>query len=149
MPLETALHYRHGLEKKLYPDQAALAAGLGLNKSTVGRTLAILNLPDILLDKVADRRAISAAQASKFMTHWDNEASRPVMQACLSSLTPAIAATTFKAVFAAVEPPELKNELPTIEGAAIGTLRSTKAGLKIELSIAADAVELEDVVDRG
>ncbi len=146
VPLETAHFYKQALTTKIYKDQAALADALSLNKSNVGRTLTILDLPTKLLDLVTDPRAISARQASTFMTYWNDAAAKPVMQACLASLQPANAARTFKAVFDAVQPPTSDNDLQTIEGAVIGTLRSTRAGVKIELGTAADAVELEVIV---
>ncbi|WP_185965171.1 ParB/RepB/Spo0J family partition protein [Glacieibacterium frigidum] len=146
VPIESARFYKHALQAGTYRDQTTLADALGLHKATVGRTLAILDLPHEVLNKVVDPRAISAAQASKFMTHWNDETSQLVMEACLASLKPANAAATFKAVFASVDQTKSRNELQTIDGAIIGTLRSTKAGLKIELNPAADAVELDDIV---
>lgn len=53
-----------------YGSEAELAKALGLNKSTVNRTLDILRLPDDLTALIENEHAISITQASGFMANW-------------------------------------------------------------------------------
>src|SRR5690606_11331376 len=71
--LEKARFY-HGAIERFYHAENVLAEALGLNKSTVNRTLAILKLPTNLFGIIEDPHKISAKQASEFMSDWTEPA---------------------------------------------------------------------------
>lgn len=134
----------------IYPTEQDLAAALGLNKSTVNRTLAVVRLPAEVMGLIKDRHAISAAQASEFLGDWNKPALRETLIETIADLAaqgPASAAAIFKALRESVEPPE-KAECADIvhDGIGLGSLRRGKGGVAIKLLPTASEVALKPLV---
>lgn len=135
-PIEQARFYRQAIDN-VYGTDAALGKALGLDKSNIGRTLTILDLPDVLLELIADPRQISARQAVQFMQSWKE----PILQRTLAFAigtfadAPASASKVMKAMADAIAPPTVPGvEMITLDGEELGTVRRTKSGkLRIDL----------------
>lgn len=110
----------------IYPTEAALAEALGLDKSTVNRTLAITRLPPAVLNLIKDRHGISAAQASAFVRDWNIPELRDALNGAIDELEAgglASAATVFKALQAAVARPlENTGTEIVVDGGVYGSL---------------------------
>ena len=126
----------------IYATEQNLAAALGLNKSTVNRTLAIARLPGEVVALVEDRHAISAAQASAFLSDWNRPELLETLNDTIVDLSAkgqASAAVVFKALREAVAPPGALGAVTIVhEGADLGSVRRKASGaVVIELRPAA------------
>ena len=134
----------------IYPTEAAFAEALGLNKSTVNRTLAITRLPAAVIGLIKDRHAISAAQASSFMRDWNMPDLHETLNDTIDALSangPQSAATLFKALQAAVAPPvDTKGMEIAVDGNVCGSLQRGNAGVMIKLVPGADDIALRPLV---
>lgn len=134
----------------IYPTEAAFAEALGLNKSTVNRTLAITRLPAVVTGLIKDRHAISAAQASSFMRDWNMPDLHDTLNNTidtLSAIGPQSAATVFKALQAAVAPPVDTTDMEiAVDGNVCGSLQRGNAGVTIKLLPGADGIALRPLV---
>ena len=134
----------------IYPTEAAFAEALGLNKSTVNRTLAITRLPPSVLSLIKDRHAISAAQASSFMRDWNVPDLHDTLNDTIDALSangPQSAATVFKSLQAAVAPPvDTGSAELVIDGDVYGSLIHGSAGTSIKLLPGADDLKLRTLV---
>lgn len=147
--LEKARFYRGAIERVYYAENV-LAEALGLNKSTVNRTLAILKLPSDLFGIIKDAHKISAKQASEFMSDWNEPKLQDTLAEAVADLVasgPATAASVFKALHEAVEPPaEVASAEIVHEGVGVGSLRRGKTGVTIKLLPSADEIVLKPLV---
>lgn len=134
----------------VYPTEAAFAEALGLNKSTVNRTLAITRLPPAVMSIIKDRHAISAAQASSFMRDWNMPEFHDTLSDTIDALSvngPQSAATVFKALEAVIAPPANANSADiVIDGTTFGSLQHSKSGVTIKLLPTADAVMVKPLI---
>lgn len=146
---EKALFYDRAIPGT-YPTEAAFAEALGLNKSTVNRTLAITRLPPAMMGIIKDRHAISAAQASSFMRDWNMPELHDTLSDTIDALSangPQSAATVFKALQAAVAPPaDITSADIVIDGDVYGSLIRGNAGTSIKLLPGADDLKLRTLV---
>lgn len=143
--LEKASLYDQAIEN-VYGTEQGLAEALRLNKSTVNRTLAITKLPSNVVALVKDRHAISAAQASGFMTDWGKAELRETLQAMIATLAeqePASASSVFKALSAAVAPPHEEDDVAIEDDRGVyGSLRRRKNEIVIKLGSNAEGVQV-------
>jgi len=137
--LETARFYKHAIDDR-YKTNVELAAALGLDKATIGRTLNILNLPDSVKRKIIDPRAISVAQATRFMTDWNNSYLRPRLMAAIDELAKASAAEVFGTLREIAHPRSEEADL-LVDGVTLGFLKVAKGVTTIMLNTAANGVE--------
>lgn len=146
---EKALFYDRAIPGT-YPTEAAFAEALGLNKSTVNRTLAITRLPPTVMGIIKDRHAISAAQASGFMRDWGVPEFRDALNEAIDALSaagPQSAATVFKTLQAAVAPPaDITSAGIVIDGDLYGSLNHGSAGTSIKLLPGAHDLKLRTLV---
>lgn len=142
--LEKARFYERAINS-LYHTEKALAEALGLDKSTVNRTLAITRLPPEVLALVKNPHSISAAQASDFMVDWNKPELRDTLTDCIDELTTkgrATAAAVFGSLKKAVAPFSSSGSVAMVaDGVEIGALRYQKdGGLIIQLNSDARAL---------
>lgn len=134
----------------IYPTEAAFADALGLNKSTVNRTLAITRLPPGVLDLIKDRHGISAAQASSFMRDWNMPDLHDTLNDTIDALStngPQNAATVFKALQEAVAPPvDIKGHDIVVDGTTHGSLQRGNGGVTIKLLPTADGIMVRPLI---
>ncbi|MBA4752528.1 MAG: ParB/RepB/Spo0J family partition protein [Sphingopyxis sp.] len=146
---EKALFYDRAIPGT-YPTEAAFAEALGLNKSTVNRTLAITRLPPAMMGIIKDRHAISAAQASSFMRDWNMPEFHDTLSDTIDALSangPQSAATVFKALEAVIAPPADANSAEiVIDGTTFGSLQHSKSGVTIKLLPTADSVMVKPLI---
>jgi ParB/RepB/Spo0J family partition protein len=147
--LEKARFYQGAIERVYYAENV-LAEALGLNKSTVNRTLAILKLPPDLFGIIKDPHNVGAKQASEFMSDWGEPRLQDALSEAIADLVaagPATAASVFKALRHAIEPPSQEACAEILhEGAGVGSLRRGKAGVTIKLLPSADGIVLKPLV---
>lgn len=134
----------------IFPTESALAGGLGLDKSTVNRTLAITRLSTDVMALIRDPHSISAAQASGFLRDWNLPELRDTLNDAIAELAekaPASAAAVFKALREAIAPPA-ETECAEIlhDGVSVGSLRRGKGGVTIKLLPSADGLVLKPLV---
>lgn len=148
-PLEKARFYDRAIPG-VYATEAMLADALGLNKSTVNRTLAIVRLPLVVLDLIKDHHAISAAQASGFLSDWNTPELRDTLENTISELAgqgQSSAATVFKALSQAVSSSMDEAAAAIVHNdVELGSLRYGKSGVTMKLTSAAREVALKPLV---
>ena len=134
----------------VYPTEAAFAEALGLNKSTVNRTLAITRLPPAVMGLIKNRHGISAAQASSFMRDWNMPDLHDTLNDTIDALStngPQNAATVFKALQAAVAPPvDIKGHDIVVDGTTHGSLQRGNGGITIKLLPTADGIMVKPLI---
>lgn len=134
----------------IYPTEAAFAEALGLNKSTVNRTLAITRLPPAVLGLIKDRHGISAAQASSFMRDWNMPDLRDTLSDTIDALStngPQNAATVFKTLQAAVASPvHIKGHHIVVDGTTHGSLQRGNGGITIKLLPTAERIMVKPLI---
>ena len=147
--LEKARFYERAMES-IYHTESALADALGLNKSTVNRTLAITRLPQEVFALIKNPHSISAGQASDFMADWNKPPLRETLIDCIEDLAskgPASAAAVFGALKRAVAScGEDKCTSVVHDGVEQGTVRRGKSGAVIKLKLGAEDVALKPLV---
>lgn len=121
---ERARSYRYMLDSGAFPSEAELAAALGIDKSNVNRTLDVLELPEVLTSRIIDAHAISARQASRFMSAWRDPDHQALLAPHVQELAPGTAARIFKQLHQVINPPEVEpNRIVTEDGVDCGHLR--------------------------
>lgn len=134
----------------IYPTEKALAEALGLDKSTVNRTLAITRLPPDVMELIKDQHGISAAQASSFMRDWSAPELRDTLNDAIGDLAasgPASAATVFKTLQAAVASPvDTKGYDIVVDGTTQGSLQRRNGGITIKLLPTADGIMVRPLI---
>lgn len=145
---ERARSYRYMLDSGAFASEAELAAALGLDKSNVNRTLDVLELPEALTSRIIDAHAISARQASRFMSAWRDPDHQALLTPHLRDLVPGSAARIFKQLHQVINPPEVEpNRIVTEEGVDCGHLRTLRDGtLLVTLAPAAGQIGVREIV---
>lgn len=98
---EQARKYRSWLAAGLFANQLEIAEAEGVNKATISRYMAINDLPDVIVERVADPRTITGLWAAKVMQLV--ERNRAEVLATLKDL-PAGETHTIKALMKQLQP---------------------------------------------
>jgi hypothetical protein len=134
-----------------YGDATTVAGMLGKSDAAISRMRDVVAAAAILGDRVTDPHHISARQASSFMVAWRSPEENATLAATIRSCEQMPAVTLFKILaeqVSARRPPK-GTEVTSSEGAPLGRILKTKAGgLRLELSAAADVVELPTLIAR-
>ena len=145
---ERARSYRYVLDSGAFASEVELAAALGIDKSNVNRTLDVLELPEGLTSRITDPHAISARQASRFMSAWRDPEHQAKLAPHVRDLEPGSAARIFKLLQQVINPPEVEpNRIVTADGVDCGHLRTLRDGsLVATLVPAAGQIGVRDIV---
>lgn len=145
---ERARAYRYMLDSGAFASEAGLAAALGIDKSNVNRTLDVLELPEELTSRIIDAHAISARQASRFMSVWRDPDHQTLLVPHVRDLVPGPAARIFKRLHEVINPPEVEpNRVVTEDGVDCGHLRLMRDGsLLVTLAPAAGQIGVRAIV---
>jgi ParB/RepB/Spo0J family partition protein len=146
---ERARSYRYMLDSGAFASEVELAAALGIDKSNVNRTLDVLELPETLTCRIIDPHAISARQASRFMSVWRDPDHQGMLAAHVRDLVPGSAARIFKLLHQVISPPEVEpNRIVTEEGVDCGHLRVMRdRSILVTLAPPTGQISLRHVVD--
>lgn len=148
-PIEKARFYARAIPV-IYATESLLADALGLDKSTVNRTLAIVRLPPAVLNLIEDHHKISAAQASGFLADWNKPELQESVDNAIAELAlegQSSAASVFKKLASAIlSPPEIAPTIILHDGVELGSIRRGKSGATMKLSLAARDVGLDDLI---
>ncbi len=145
---ERARSYRYMLDSGAFASELDLAAALGIDKSNVNRTLDVLELPETLTSRITDRHAISARQASRFMSAWRDPECRAKLTPHVRDLVPSTAARIFKLLHQVIDPPEAEaNRIITEDDVDCGHLRiSRDNSILITLAPSAGQIAVRELV---
>ncbi len=137
--IERARFFKAAIDRE-YETQDKLAKELGIHKSNVSRTLAILELPECVTALIDNEHQISATAVDAFMSNWRDDTLRLTIQAAVDAWDPDQKGATFvlKTLTALADVPSPPPIDVSVADQKIGTLRRQKGGgIIIELDASA------------